>query len=74
MTDDLEVDTTPFCLEAIKEDDKAITFYTGFTSYIHLMICFNFLEPAVATLCYNCVSKIWLTDLKFPKQLYHTYS
>ena len=33
MTDDLEVDTTPFCLEAIKEDEKAITFYTGFTSY-----------------------------------------
>ena len=53
MTDDLEVDTTPFCLEAIKEDEKAITFYTGFTSYMHLMICFNFLEPAVATLCYN---------------------
>ena len=53
MTDDLEVDTTPFCLEAIKEDDKAITFYTGFTSYMHLMVCFNFLGPAVATLCYN---------------------
>ena len=53
MTDDLEVDTTPFCLEAIKEDEKAITFYTGFTSYMHLMICFNFLGPAVATLCYN---------------------
>ena len=52
-TDDLEMDTTPFCLEAIKEDEKAITFYTGFTSYMHLMICFNFLGPAVATLCYN---------------------
>ena len=53
MTDDLEVDTTPFCLEAIKEDDKAITFYTGFTSYMHLKVCFNFLGPAVATLCHN---------------------
>ena len=33
ITDDLDVDTTPFFLEAIKEDEKAITFYTGFTSY-----------------------------------------
>ena len=44
MTDDLEVDTTPFYLEAMKEDEKAITFYTGFTSYMYLMICFNFLD------------------------------
>ena len=53
ITDDLKVDTTPFCLEAIKENEKAITFYTGFTSYLHLMICFNFLGQTVATLCYN---------------------
>ena len=40
-------------IEAIKEDDKAITFYTGFTSYMLLMVCFDFLGPAVATLCHN---------------------
>ena len=53
MTDDLDMERPPFCIEAIKGDEKAVTFYTGFVSYLHLMVCFNFLGPAATTLHYN---------------------
>ena len=52
-TDDLGAPLTQFCVEAFKDDDKAIRFYTGFSSYMSMMICFNFLGPAVAALCYH---------------------
>ena len=49
-TDDLDVPSHRFSIEAFKDDDKAIWFYTGFPSYMCLMICYNFLGPAVAAL------------------------
>ena len=52
-TDDLCAPLAQFSLETFKDDDKAIRFYTGFASYKCFMICFNFLGPAVATLCYD---------------------
>ena len=52
-TDDLGAPLTHFCVEAVKDDDKAIRFYTGFSSYMYMMICFNFLGPAVAALSYH---------------------
>ena len=52
-TDDLNAPQAPFNIESIKHDDKAILFYTGFPSYILLLTCFNFLDPAAAVLCYN---------------------
>ena len=52
-TDDLCAPLAQFSLETFKDDDKAIRFYTGFASYKCFMICFNFLGPAVATLCYH---------------------
>ena len=50
MTDDLEKEISVFCIEAIKDNKKAITYYTGFLSYLHLMICWNFLGAAVNAL------------------------
>ena len=44
---------TPFAIEAIQYDDKAVLFYTGLPSYTYLLTCFNFLGPAVATLNYH---------------------
>jgi len=52
-TDDLETPLTQFCVETFKDDDKAIRFYTGFPSYMLLIVCYNFLDPAVAHLCYH---------------------
>ena len=51
-TDDLDVPSHRFSIEAFKDDDKAIRFYTGFPSFMCLMICYNFLGPAVAPLFY----------------------
>ena len=41
MTNNLEVDNAPFCLEAVKDNENAV------------MVYFNLLGPAVATHCYN---------------------
>ena len=53
MTDDLEKKISAFCIKAIKDNEKAITYYKGFPSYLHLMICWNFLGAAVNALHYN---------------------
>ena len=37
-----------FSLESIASDDVKVAFYTGFPSYDHLKICFDFLGPAAA--------------------------
>ena len=52
-TDDLGAPLTQFSVETFIDDDKAMRFYTGFSSYVCLMICYNFLGPAVAALCYH---------------------
>ena len=52
-TEDLCAPLAAFRLETFKDDDKAIRSYTGFPSYKCLMICYNFLGPAVAALCYH---------------------
>ena len=44
-------------LAMILGDDAKILFYTGFPSYEHLMVCFNFLGPAVAALEYRDSTK-----------------
>ena len=55
QTDDLDEDgeVTPFRIEQIKDNNKLVNFYTGFPSFLHLLTCFHFLGPAVATLCYD---------------------
>ena len=53
MTENDVMDPLPFHTEQIKGDDEAIKFYTGFTSFSYFMTCFNFLGPAVTTLCYT---------------------
>ena len=40
------------CLEGIQHDDKLVRFFTGFTSYVMLTACFEFLGPAVHNLRY----------------------
>ena len=44
-------------LATISGDDAKILFHTGFPSYEHLMVCFNFLRPAVAALEYRDSTK-----------------
>ena len=44
-------------LATISGDDAKILFYTGFLSYEHLMVCFNFLGLAVAALEYRDSAK-----------------
>ena len=51
-TEDSSSKMTPFTIEAIQHDNKAVLLYTGFSSYSYLMTCFNFLGPAVAVLNY----------------------
>ena len=34
-----------FSLESIASDDVKVAFYTGFPSYRHIKICFDFLGP-----------------------------
>ena len=41
-----------FSLSSIHYDDKIVTFYTGFGTFSALMVCFNFLGPAVDKLNY----------------------
>ena len=52
-TEDSSFKMTPFTIESIQHDDKAVLFYTGFSSYAYLITCFNFLGPAVTTLNYH---------------------
>ena len=42
-----------FSLESIASDDSKVAFYTGFPSYDHLKICFDFLGPAASQLIYR---------------------
>lgn len=42
-----------FRLQAIADDDSKVAFYTGFPSYAHLKVCFNFLGLAVNHLYYK---------------------
>ena len=48
-----EVGVPPFRLEQIQDDDKFISFYSGFPSFLHLLACYQFLGAAVATLSYG---------------------
>ena len=52
MTDNKDI-VTPFSIEQIKGDNKMIRFYTGFPSFLLLMICFKFLGAAVSNLSYG---------------------
>ena len=42
-----------FSLKSIANDDVKVLFYTGFPSYQHLKICFDFLGPATEQLMYR---------------------
>ena len=42
-----------FSLESIADDDGKVAFYTGFPTYKHLKICFDFLGPAANQLIYR---------------------
>ena len=55
QTDELEEENevTPFRIEQIKDSDKLVNFYTGFSSFLHLLACFEFLGTAVAVLSYD---------------------
>ena len=41
-----------FRISHIADDNKKVQFYTGFTSYNTLLVCYNFLGPAVNSLNY----------------------
>ena len=56
MTDETQLEIPPLRLEVIKDDAKELTFYTGFASFLQLMVCYHFLGPAVTTLRYNAHS------------------
>ena len=45
-------------LSTVVDDDAKIAFYTGFPSYDHLKICFDFLGPAALMLQYRHSKKI----------------
>ena len=49
----LQIKKCLFRLENIANNDRMITFYTGFPSYTALYTCFKFLGPAVNHLQYN---------------------
>jgi len=55
QTDKLEKenDVTPFRSEQIKDSGRLVNFYTGFSSFLHLLVCFEFLGPVVGILFYN---------------------
>ena len=46
-------ESTPLRIEQIQDDQKCLHFYTGFSSFQMLMVCFNFLGPAVSKLSYG---------------------
>jgi hypothetical protein len=43
----------PFRIDSIVDDDSAIAVYTSFPTYIHFMICYNYLGEAVNQLIYQ---------------------
>ena len=45
-SDDLDLEPVLFSIEQIKDNDSDVTFYTGFTSFLHFLACFNFLGLA----------------------------
>ena len=47
-----------FRIEKIKDDQKAVQFYTGFPSLELLMVCFTFLGKAVSELSYRDYYKL----------------
>ena len=53
MTDENSTEPSAFRIEQILEDQKAIQFYTGFSSVKLLLACFTFLGAAVSTLSYG---------------------
>jgi hypothetical protein len=42
-----------FRVENISDDDNKVKFYTGFSTFAALMVCFNFLGPSVNKLAYR---------------------
>lgn len=51
LHDDVDMKRPPFCIEAIKNDDKAVTsFYTGFMSYLLVLIFLNQQPPLYTTM------------------------
>ena len=53
MTEEDCSESTPLRIEQIQNDQKCLHFYTGFLSFQMLMVCFNFLGPAVSKLSYG---------------------
>lgn len=47
-----------FRLRAIADDDSKVAFYTGFSSYAHLKVCFDFLGPATNHLHYRDSTRV----------------
>ena len=54
-----ESDRSRFSLESIANDDTKVMFYTGFPSYDHLKICFDFLGPATKQLIYRDSKRVF---------------
>ena len=50
---DEDIEVTPFRVEQIKDNDKLVSFYTGFPSFLHLITCFHFPGPTVTVLSYD---------------------
>ena len=42
-----------YCVKNIRDDDSKVKFFTGFTTFSALMICFNLLGPSVDNLTYR---------------------
>ena len=53
VTDENSIESSAFRIEQIQEDQKAIQFYTGFSSMKLLLTCFTFLGSAVSKLSYG---------------------
>ena len=58
-----------FRVENICNDDNKIKFYTGFATFSVLMVCFNFLGPAVDKLTYRSNGKSERKSKKGRKRL-----
>ena len=54
-----ESDRSRFSLESIANDDTKVMFYTGFPSYDHLKIFFDFLGPATKQLIYRDSKRVF---------------
>ena len=56
--EDSELNAGAFHLENMKHDHSKVAFYTGFPSYAHLEVCFDFLGPAAMNLQYKDTSTL----------------